>query len=415
MVGASKILASKGSSAAVGVATAVTLARAMGTEDFGWYSIAITAATVVAVGTTFGFDRLLLRDAGRSGNHRRAVALTFKACAAVLLMSIPVSIGLDIALSKLGIPAGAALLAGAQLVVVSQSRVVLASLQSLGLPVLSQGIDLLIRPGLFLTASLIAIFATGGETVTLAVGLQVAASFSGLVLGIAGISRHNEGTTTATSSLSQVWSDARYVRLPWRDAAGLVLVGASFALFNRVDLLMLGILVGPGAAGIYRVAARGAEVASFGASAVVAVISPRIPMLHYRGNLAEMGALTRAGALTSIGASAAIGILLVALRGAFLSIFGAGFSAASNVLLVLVMAQVLASVGSIPMAALSLTGRHHVVSRALGLGVFVNIVLNFPLAVRFGALGTAGATLAATLMFVTYILAQGKSTKGSRA
>ena len=190
----------------------------------------------------------------------------------------------------------------------------------------------------------------------------------------------------------------RFRARAWSHAAvGFVLVTATAALHQRVDIMMMGAIAQPADVATYAVAARFSLTVSIAVSAVYTVIAPHVVEhladLH-EGRLEHMQPLVRSGARTAfyvcllaLAAFALLGPLL-------LRLFGTHYGQAYTPLVVLATGQVVAALAGPATSLATFAGQPRIAIIAFGAGIVTNVVLNLLLVPRLGGTGAALATTA---------------------
>lgn len=181
----------------------------------------------------------------------------------------------------------------------------------------------------------------------------------------------------------------------FRTSLPMLLIRGASVLMDRVDILMVGMLLGAVPTGIYAVASRTAGFTSFALTAVNAVTAPRISPLYNQGKMEELEQIAKRATILSLGISFIVFIVLVILSDFLLSIFGPEFRAGKQILIILGIAQLInAAVG--PVGFLMHLTNHQVTSgKIYGVSVFINIGLNlifirgFNMGIEGAAWGTA--------------------------
>jgi O-antigen/teichoic acid export membrane protein len=182
-----------------------------------------------------------------------------------------------------------------------------------------------------------------------------------------------------------------------RVSAPLLASSLLYVLLERSDLVLVGTLLGPREAGIYGAAARTALLASFSAIAVTTLATPRIAVLHERQTREELQAFAASVGRWTFWPALGAALVIIALGGPILSLFGAGFRDGWACLAVLAAAQVApASVGLAP-HLLNMTGHERASAAAMGVAVVIGIGLGLILIPRMGALGAALGTSCAMI------------------
>jgi O-antigen/teichoic acid export membrane protein len=185
---------------------------------------------------------------------------------------------------------------------------------------------------------------------------------------------------------------ARYDPRTWlRVSMPLLLVGSLNLVFQRVDVLLVGLFLGAGDAGVYAMAFRTAALASFLQTAMNTTVAPRISSLYWSGRTEELEATVLRAIRLVFLPSLAVTAVLVVLGGPILSLFGKSFRAGWAALAVYAVGQ-LVSVSNGPVGWLmNLTGHQsraavvNAVSAGLCLAGYLVLI---PL---FGLVGAAAA------------------------
>ena len=385
---------------ALGLVAAILLARALGAEGLGTYSLALAAVVLAGLPVEFGLPLLVMREIAHHDSEPEAgvvKGVLIFAVAVIALMSaviiplalifgdslapglegaeramLPVAIGL-IPLSALGRVIGAAL-AGKQMVVIGM------------LP------QRLVRPGCFAIALAAAsVLDPGWLTPVRAMALQLTATAAALAVG----------------GLYFVYHFADVLRprrasISWRAWSGAMLrLGISNGIHlarGQILLLMTGILTGAENAGLLRIAQRGVGLVSIGNEIAVFTISPRVARLTAEGrheHLQRLLTLTaRAG--TAFALIIFIGFVF---GGHWLieTVFGTEFVAALNALIILaaaVTACTLLGPGAMVMNMLRREG-------ITALGFVLSIVSSVSVgALLIPTLGEAGAAYGISVGYV---------------
>jgi O-antigen/teichoic acid export membrane protein len=172
-------------------------------------------------------------------------------------------------------------------------------------------------------------------------------------------------------------------------------VGGMLSLINlRLDVAILGALVGPGTLGIYAVASKYAELLRLPGLAVTYVLYPRLAARDRKEAAQAVAALLpRALVLTMLAAlplAAAVPLLPY--------VYGPAFAAAMIPAYILLFGLVGEGVAGLVSAYLYAVGRPGANSLALGVSVVVTIVLDVTLIPRYHVIGAAVASAVAYLI-----------------
>ncbi|MEX1032387.1 MAG: flippase [Cellvibrionaceae bacterium] len=382
------------SAKALALLSSVLLARWLGAAGYGIYATALAVMTVLGVPTMLGLPTLVVRlfasyrmrqQWGLMRGLLRRVHLL------VLLLSALIAIAGAVVVWALGdriapAYAHALLWAMALLPLSALGALRSAALSGLHHVVLGQLPENLVMPGLFVL--LLAAWSVAGHAFTpeSAMALRFAAVAVAFFVGgwlllprLPGELQHVE---------------PRYDMVNWARAAGpLLFLGGMSIINTQTDVLMLAAMKGAESAGIYRAAARGAELVAFSLVVVNMAIQPSISRLYAAGEMQSLQRVVTAAARGAL-ALALPAALVMSLFGRTIlgAVFGNEYERGALCLAILCSAQVInagaGSVGNI----LNMTGHEKDAAGGMAIGALTNIVLNVVLIPRFGIAGAALAT-----------------------
>jgi O-antigen/teichoic acid export membrane protein len=161
---------------------------------------------------------------------------------------------------------------------------------------------------------------------------------------------------------------------------------------SRVDILLVGALLGTSAAGIYAAPAQMSILISFGLAAVNMISAPLFAELRIRGEVDELQRVVTLGTRGAFLFSLVVGGLLVVLGPFLLRLYGPEFAVGFTPLVILVLSQVIGAAGGSVGFLLSMTGNERLAAWLTGIVGFLNLLLNLLLIPRFGLVGAAVAT-----------------------
>jgi O-antigen/teichoic acid export membrane protein len=184
----------------------------------------------------------------------------------------------------------------------------------------------------------------------------------------------------------------------WLAAAlGMLLVGSMYVVHNQTDTLMLGMLSGAEAVGLYTAANRGAAVLGFVIMAVAATFSPVFAGLHATGDRPALQRAVHQSCRWSVLLVLPGGLVLALAAVPFLRLFGADFVSASLTLQVLTLGHMITATFGPVAILLIMAGHERITGLTVGLTAIMNVALNALLIPRFGIAGAALATSASAL------------------
>lgn len=403
--GVGAVFALKVGAIVVALGTQVLLARLMGVSDFGIYAYALAWLQVLLVLGVMGFDTLTVRytaEYGAVSDWSGLRGLLAAPMGWVVAISIMIAAFAALVIGFLESelqPEQARVLwtACVAIPLVTLTLVKLAALRGLKRILSAEFSEGILRNVLLVIAVVLIYLVTGMVTATQAMDVYLGVSVLLLVTA----------TLWVRIAVPRVALDTEPridARLWMRTAMPLWGIALMAILLNRLDVLMLGAMVGPQASGIYTAVARLAELAGFGLIAANAFIAPRIAELYRAGKQQELQMLitwsARGIAVFTLLAAGAL-----ALGGKFaLGLFGTEFVQAYDALLVLVLGQLFNGLcGSVGLI-LTMTGHERRAARIMFRSALLNVVLNALLIPVWGMVGAALATATTLIIWNVWML-----------
>lgn len=381
----------------------VFLARVMGAERLGHYSLALAAVSLLGIPIQMGLPSLVLRETARSfavGDWPLMRGIWFWSTRRVLLFSAIMSaaaIAAVVLVPTLIQPeARPVFLVGlALLPLIALSQVRSAALRGLGRVVPSQLPDAILRPALFMLLTGAAYLATGPQlTAVLVMNMHILAAGLAFLVGVVLLIRSRpEGLVSAQTR--QMDSES------WRRAIlPLALIAGAQSITANADLLMLGWWREAAEIGQYKVAGSAANMCAIGLSIVALVVNPRFAT-HYRANeISVLSALAGRAAAVGFVASFPIATALLIWPDIVLRlVFGADFAGGATALRLLVLGQIANTFFGSSIGLLTMTGNERHAMKGLVIGATLNVLLNALLVPQYGIEGAAVATLISTLLW----------------
>lgn len=200
-----------------------------------------------------------------------------------------------------------------------------------------------------------------------------------------GVIRH---FPSATKNVQPVFEGQKWLRtaLPF-----LLMSGASLVQ-NKADVLMIGPIAGVDQAGIYGAATRLTTLIGFGLNASNMIVAPMISEYYTRGEHEKMQRLIGVSSTGIFLYTVLAGGALLAVGSWALSLFGVKFTTGYTALVILVFGKAAnALIGPVGYV-MTMTGNQWIASKAFGIGMVINLILNASLIPYFGMTGAACAT-----------------------
>lgn len=172
----------------------------------------------------------------------------------------------------------------------------------------------------------------------------------------------------------------------------LLLQRAFFYILDETDIIMVGSLVGPEAAGVYNVAVKTALWVGFVLEIILIVAAPAFAMLYTQNNLAELQRVVSRVTVWIFWPSIVIGSFLLVFTAPVLSIFGAEFMPAILPLKILVAGRLVDSLCGTVACLMVMTGHQNKSLPVFAFSAMLNLVLNAIVIPKFGMAGAAATT-----------------------
>lgn len=386
----------------------VLLARYLGPAGYGVYAIAMTVTAFAGMVTEFGLPALATREFGAAQAHARwgeAGGLlhwadrTVLAISGVLVLAIAVG-GRLIPVADRSAFVQTMLWAVLLIPAVAIAKLRGSALLALGHTVAGQMPVLLLRPGLFVLALLLAWPVLGiAPSPAGAMAMQVLAAAGALLVVARNYRRHRPDALRHAPRVNH-WRRWIVVSVPMGMTEGLRL------LQGQMALLILGAFSTSAAAGLYRVADSALGVCLVFSNVLSVVTGPTFARLHVRGEFDELAKVMRTASAVMLAGTFALGLPVVVIGPwLFGTAFGAQFAPSAQVFVVLWIGALASAVtGPINVYA-NMTGGERVVVAGVAVAVVVNAVAALLLVPRLHEVGAAIATSAGLVAWnvVTYI------------
>lgn len=393
--------------AGLGMVVHIVLARNLGVDQYGVYTLALSWVSVFAVLGLLGQNSSVLRFVpsyihhGQWGELRglrtRASLIVFVASGAIALTGILIVYWIRV---RLGETMELTLFASFLLLpMFIQLQMNGAFLQGLKRATSSGAFNSLLRPVIFLI-------------LVMTFTLVIRGRFDAPIAMLASVIAVLLALGCSEGFLRRVWPvEAKRATPAYKTRAWLRLGRQLFFLavigivLNRVDVLVLGGFAGAKAVGPYYAAVQLATIALYGLNAVNTILAPMIAEHYAAGDHATLRRLVhRAAWLTFI--VTAIVSLATAIAGRWvLELFGAGFAVAYVPLLIILGGQcVNAATGPVGFL-MTMTRFEAQAPWIFGGGAALNLLLSVLLIPPWGIFGAAIATAAATIAWNLIALA----------
>jgi O-antigen/teichoic acid export membrane protein len=402
--GAVLSLAVQLAAALVNYALTITLARAMGAGSFGVYSLVSAWSAPLVLVAALGMPAAVIRflpEYGAAGDWARfhgfirlASRVTLAASLAAAL-AVTGAIALGWQAGVVGTPVASAVCVAAWGVPLLVRQRLLAEMSRAAGQTGNALVIPLLQPLILLGAALVLLWHGTQVTSAVAVALPLLGVVVALPLQRRRLRRGLEAIAPMPARISTEPRGWLAVSLP------LLAIDGCLIVLNQLDLLTIGLALGPREAALYSAAAATGMFLLFAWIAVNTVAQPAYPRLHADRDLAAIGRLSRLTTRWALFPTAAGAGLVCVLARPLLGLFGAGFEDAAPILMILALGH-LVNVSTGPVAnLLNLCGHHGASLRVFGVCAVLNIAL---VALLLPALGAPGAALATVLSMAAWNL-----------
>jgi O-antigen/teichoic acid export membrane protein len=380
---------------AINFFTGLVLARLLGAENYGFYTLIFTWASLLTICSVFGIDDLLVKKTAEyeSKNNTAlarhiiiwALKITIAASLIILLSSVAIlhlfsDFNLNekkvFVLGLLSIPVYS-------LIIVYQ-----AIMRGRHKVMLGQIPDKIFRPLLFLLIFIALYFTVSANALIDAVCLNLL-SYVAICLWIifmlykefsAGLPWKKHDTISENSK-------------QWIKSSWYYFIATIVAIINvRADIIMLGWLKTDKEVGIYNIAARFSDFTEFSLLLLTPVIAPVISGLYAKNNTSELQIIVKKTAKLNTVFALLLTVVLIIFGKFFLGWFGQDFNTGYSALIILCTGHFvnvfLGPAGNV----LCMTNFEKYAFYAGVAGTVVNILLNYFLIPNFGMNGAAVAT-----------------------
>jgi O-antigen/teichoic acid export membrane protein len=393
----------QGAGVVAAFAVQITLARSLGTHEYGvfaWVSAWMHAAAVVG---RCGCDTMTLRFAatyaadGRWGAFNSLVRFANRRATAASLL---VGAALFVLMNLLADESAQGLLCVSAVAclwfpILTTNSVRQAALLAVGWLRRSLAPEALIRP--LATAVFVAAAAwLGWRSACSAMFMAGLAAVCSLVVGSYWLrTAVPDGRRAATDTAQSIhWPSA---------ASGLLLAGVAYSVLTQVDVIVIGTLSHTANAGVYYATRQIATVVLFGQIAIQIALAPTMAVYHAQNSLQQLQRLVNLVAWSGLTFSLVCGLLLVIFGGRLLSLFGADFGQGLRALYILVLAQVANALGGPVGIIANMTGNESSATWAFLAAIVIVVLVTMLLAPSLGIEGVAIATLAGTITWTTWL------------
>jgi O-antigen/teichoic acid export membrane protein len=190
----------------------------------------------------------------------------------------------------------------------------------------------------------------------------------------------------------------------FRTALPMFFTHCAVLTINYANVLLVGFLAGPAAAGAYFAAERLAQLAAIPLAVVGAVNQQPMAAAHASKNTTGLQRITTQSAHGSLWPTLVVSIALVTLATPLLHLFGDDFSSARTVLIVLVASSVINVLTGPASDVLVMSGHQRHIPTVMFVSAAAHVAVLFLLVPTFGAPGAAFASIASGLVANVWLM-----------
>ncbi len=198
----------------------------------------------------------------------------------------------------------------------------------------------------------------------------------------------------------------------FRTALPIFFTRCAVLIINYSNVILVGFLAGPAAAGAYFAAERLAQLAAIPLSVVGAVNQQAMAAAHASHSATELQKITTQSAHGSLWPTLVLSIALVVLATPLLQLFGDDFTSARLVLIALVASSIVNVITGPAQDLLMMTGHQKFFPKVMFLSAAIHVTVLCIFVPKFGALGAAFASIASGLVANVWLMALAKREVG---
>lgn len=372
----------------------ILLARLLGKSGLGTYAYAIESLNMFSIPATLGINSLLIREVAiyqSMSDWGLINGILSWANKIVFFVSLGLALGAVCFVWSLGIFAEPQMLTAFCIAMVFLPICALRNLRLDAMKGLQQ-VLMGLWPDLVLSPLLLIIF-TGCAYLFLKEKLQPSwvVGMYGLTITITfliGAKLLNRYLPNAVKKATPKYQAQLWIR----SALPFMFLGSMYVISSRSDLLMLGVIKGSDAVGIYVPINRGAELINFVLIAVDNSLSPIIASLYSQNKIEQLQQVVTDSSRLLMLVCLPLAFVMIVFGHHYLLIFGPDFTKGQTALTILCIGQIVnAATGPVGLL-ISMTGHARFGAITDGIIGLLNIILNLLLIPQWGVEGTAIAT-----------------------
>jgi O-antigen/teichoic acid export membrane protein len=403
--GASTVFLVQVAGAGLGYAALVLIARSIGAEQYGVYVFLFSLVTVLSLITALGLPNAGVRffaqykeETNREKlrgffDFGRIIVLSSGLIASTIVCAIVLTFNIHPKQTSVA----TTLIAFSAIPILGLTSFYISAARAFFWPILTEAPVRIVRP-------LVMIIGVGG----LALADLHPTSLDAIIMAVA-------GTAIGLAilhlfigpRLSKIFDGAaaHQERRSWLRVSVPMLIPSAFAIILvELDVVFVGLFLGPEATAVYQAAARTSILVSFFFGSVIAFGAPRIAALYASGRKSELQELSHSLTHWIFWPTLAACAFLLMTGKWFLSLFGGEFTSGYTVLSILVISTIFNAATGPVTVLLTMTGHQNICARVFAISIVCNIVLHVTFISIFGIAGAAIAVLSTIVISRTWLL-----------
>jgi O-antigen/teichoic acid export membrane protein len=387
---------------ALSVLMTVVLARMLGPDDFGLYSLLLSFITLIAIPVQSGVATLLVREIARYEVAERwelikglitrsnQAAILYAVCAGGLLSVATLAwIGDSHAVEYLSLAVFLLVL------LLSLNYVRGGAVRGFRRVAISQVPEVVVRPAVTIVCALVLVAVSPSTSLTLG-GAVAATTIAAAVAFAHGMLILRRSLPVHVRAAKPEYQSALWAR----SVAPLSLIAGVQVVDGNADTIMLGALRGAADVGIYRVSVQAAAVVLFGLVALNIAVAPFVSSLYTAGDTAKLQRMINITTGAALSYSVFVFLFLLAAGPLIIpTVFGSQYSDAYWPMVILAVGYLMLVANGAVLTVATMLGFERSAFKALLIGAGANIMLNALLIPSMGSVGAAVATTVGTLVW----------------
>lgn len=389
------------------LAISMLLTRALGVQQFGLYNYVLALISILVIPAQFGVATLIVRETAKAEAMKEWGTMK-----GVWLWSSRISLVISCLLifgsilyfnffsANTDAIVKAVFISGCLLIpLISLNSMREAALRGLRRVVLAQLPDSVFRPiTLILLILIVMLINKNHFSAKMVISFNVISTFMAFLFGVYLLKTVSPPSVAACKAPKYMHKAWLLSVLPLSLLEGVNIINA------QTDIVMLGIFGTMADVGIYKVAFQGAYFTTLGLTAISTAATPYFSQYHAEGNIFSLAKTARNCARGSMILALPVFILFYFWGDVILGLlFGQEFKIAYRVLLILSTIQLINAAFGTSGRILNMCGYEKDTLLGMSLAAVINIILNYLLIPKYGAIGAAMGTGTA-ILFKNFLL-----------